>query len=202
VDCQTAPINFLATMNKIQKKFIEISKYLSYVLRHEPHAIDLQLDVEGWADIDSLISCSLKHGRVLDRITIHAVVMTNDKQRFILSEDLQRIRAVQGHSLSSVQRTYKEETPPLTLYHGTATRFLGSIFQNGLNAGTRHHVHLSSDSTTAVNVGKRHGKPVVLEIQALKMHEAGFKFFMAENNIWLTDSIPIEFIKVIDEPIH
>lgn len=33
----------------------EISKFLSFVLRHEPQAIGLQLDSEGWADIDALL---------------------------------------------------------------------------------------------------------------------------------------------------
>ncbi|PMS15973.1 RNA 2'-phosphotransferase [Trinickia dabaoshanensis] len=180
------------------KQLDELSKYLSYILRHEPHAIGLQLDTEGWADIDALISCSDKHGRAIERSMIEVVVETNNKKRFALSEDGRRIRAVQGHSSSTVQRTYPESVPPEVLYHGTATRFLTSIVEHGLRAGSRHHVHLSLDISTATAVGKRHGKPVVLEIEALKMHRNGAKFFLSENEVWLTDAVPAQFIRVLE----
>lgn len=176
----------------------ELSRYLSYILRHEPHAIGLRLDTEGWADIDSLIACAGKHGRVIDQPMIRAVVETNKKKRFALSGDCQRIRAVQGHSTPTVQRAYPESMPPEVLYHGTATRFLASIREHGLRPGSRHHVHLSLDVSTAGSVGKRHGKPVVLQIQALKMYRDGFKFFLSENDVWLTDAIPSEFIDTLD----
>jgi putative RNA 2'-phosphotransferase len=178
-------------------KLDELSKYLSYVLRHQPDSIGLQLDTEGWAEIDALISCASEHGKVFDEAMIKAVVVTNDKKRFAISDDSRQIRAVQGHSTTTVQRTYAEHAPPKLLYHGTATRFLASILDQGLTAGARHHVHLSLDIPTAIAVGKRHGKPAVLEIQALTMHQRGFKFFLAENSVWLTDAVPAEFIKII-----
>lgn len=176
----------------------ELSKYLSYLLRHEPQSIGLQLDTEGWADIDSLIAGASRNGRAIDRATILAVVKTSKKKRFALSDNCQQIRAVQGHSILTVRRTYPETIPPEVLYHGTATHFLPSIREQGLKAGFRHHVHLSLDVLTATAVGKRHGKPVVLEIRALKMHQNGFKFFLSENNVWLTDAVPPEFIDTID----
>lgn len=176
----------------------ELSKYLSYVLRHEPHAIGLVLDKEGWANVDSLIACARKHGREIDQTMIRTVVETNKKKQFALSDDCQHIRAVQGHSTSTVQRTYPESMPPEGLYHGTATRFLASILEHGLRPGSRHHVHLSFDVSTATTVGKRHGKPVVLGIQALELYRSGFKFFLSENDVWLTDAVPPEFIDVLD----
>jgi len=30
------------------------------------------------------------------------------------------------------------------------------------------------------------------------MHESGFKFFLADNKVWLTDAVPPEFIDTID----
>lgn len=129
---------------------------------------------------------------------IRAVVETSQKKRFALSDDCQRIRAVQGHSTSTVRLTYPETVPPAILYHGTATRFLTSIREQGLRGGSRHHVHLSLDISTATAVGERHGSPVVLKVQALRMHESGFKFFLADNKVWLTDAVPPEFIDTID----
>ena len=180
------------------RQLSEISKFLSYVLRHEPQAIGLQLDPEGWADLDSLIAVATQHP-TLNRTIIQTVVSTSDKKRFAISDDGQRIRAVQGHSTSTVRRQYVEKEPPELLYHGTATRFLESIREQGLNAGSRHHVHLSQDVPTAIAVGKRHGKPAVLTIQARQMYREGFKFFLAENGVWLTNIVPTDFLSSFDE---
>ncbi|GHU01924.1 putative RNA 2'-phosphotransferase [Betaproteobacteria bacterium] len=182
----------------MNKQHTEISKFLSYVLRHEPHAIGLTLDREGWADIADLIAGAKQSGRKLDETLIRAVVESNDKARFAISEDGQKIRAVQGHSTESVAITYAEKVPPEFLYHGTATRFLESILKEGLKPGKRQHVHLSEDVQIAIAVGQRYGKPVVLKVEALRMYQQGFKFFQADNGVWLTDKVPVIFIGLPD----
>jgi putative RNA 2'-phosphotransferase len=180
----------------MSKQLTEVSKFLSYVLRHEPQAIGLTLDTEGWADINALIDCANKSGKTLDRNLLQQVVDASDKKRFIISEDGLRIRAAQGHSTNSVAIAYPEKVPPEFLYHGTATRFLDAIRKEGLKPQDRHYVHLSEDESTAIAVGKRYGKPVVLKIEALRMHQQGFKFFQAENGVWLTKEVPPSFINV------
>lgn len=125
-----------------RKTLDDTSKFLSYVLRHQPEAIGLTLDGEGWADIDALIAGAARDGRALDRVLLGAVVENNDKKRFALSADGQRIRAVQGHSHAAVAIAYAPAVPPAVLYHGTASRFLDSIRERGLVPGSRHHVHL------------------------------------------------------------
>lgn len=179
----------------------ETSKFLSYVLRHEPQAIGLQLDSEGWADIGALIAGAAKNGRLLDTALIQEVVNSSDKKRFKISDDGQRIRAVQGHSAPNVSLKLVEKEPPEYLYHGTATRFLESIRQQGLIAGSRHHVHLSQDIKTAIAVGQRYGKPVVLKVEALRMHKKGYKFFRAENGVWLIKFVPAENLTLIEPPL-
>lgn len=181
----------------MNKQLTDTSKFLSYVLRHEPHAIGLILDSEGWADIDVLIAGAKATGRELDFELIQAVVSSNDKKRFAFSDDNRRIRAVQGHSTDSVAIQHIAKEPPTFLYHGTATRFLDSILTEGLRPGQRHHVHLSEDITTATAVGQRYGKPVVLKVEALRMHQQGFKFFQADNGVWLADQVPSEFLKLL-----
>lgn len=104
------------------------------------------------------------------------------------------IRANQGHSIP-LQLDYQALTPPEILYHGTATRFLHSIKEQGLLKGKRLHVHLSDDKATAIKVGSRHGKPAVLLIESMQMHKDGFVFYKSENNVWLTDHIPPAYIK-------
>lgn len=178
----------------MSKQHTDISKFLSYVLRHEPHAIGLALDREGWAEVDALIAGARTAGKELNEALIRAVVAGSDKKRFAISEDGSRIRAVQGHSTDSVTIQHEAKVPPEFLYHGTATRFLDSILAEGLRPGERHHVHLSQDIATATTVGQRYGKPVVLKVEALWMHQQGFKFFQADNGVWLTEHVPSVFI--------
>lgn len=172
----------------------EISRFLSYVLRHCPEAISLTLDSQGWANIDELIQKAKANKHVFTRAQLNDAVTTNDKQRFAFSLDGQSIRAVQGHSNKQVQVRYDARQPPNVLYHGTASRFLGRILAQGLVAGSRHHVHLSADQSTAVKVGERHGAPVVLTIRARDMHQEGLVFYKADNGVWLTDSVPSDYI--------
>ncbi|WP_371315606.1 RNA 2'-phosphotransferase [Pseudomonas gingeri] len=87
-----------------------------------------------------------------------------------------------------------EKKPSTFLHHGTAARFLESIYQQGLVASSRHYVHLSQETATTISVGQRYGKPVVLKIEALRMYQQGFKFFQAENDVWLTKHVPASFI--------
>ncbi|MEM7777424.1 MAG: RNA 2'-phosphotransferase [Pseudomonadota bacterium] len=167
------------------------SKFLSYVLRHHPEAIGLELDNAGWTDVDDLIAKANAQGRRLDRDLIVAVVVGNDKQRFKLSQDGQRIRASQGHS-RQVDLGLEPITPPELLYHGTAERFLDSILADGLVPRDRQHVHLSADVPTAIAVGQRHGRPVVLRVAAGAMANDGHTFYRSDNGVWLTDRVPAE----------
>lgn len=189
-----APCPFLEIELVKNQQLIEVSKFLSYVLRHEPHTVGLQLDREGWGAIAALIAGAKTAGKELDLEQIRAVVNSSDKKRFAISEDGLRIRAVQGHSTDTVAIKYIKRVPPESLYHGTASRFLDSILIKGLLPGQRHHVHLSEDISIATSVGQRHGKSVILKIEALQMHHQGFAFFQAENGVWLTEHVPASFI--------
>ncbi|WP_409161352.1 RNA 2'-phosphotransferase [Pectobacterium sp. B2J-2] len=175
-------------------KHDDVSKFLSYVLRHKPEAIGLTLNSEGWANIAELIRCAVKDGRMLTREVIQSVVGNSDKKRFSISADGLSIRAAQGHSSTQVDMRYEPKVPPEYLYHGTATRFIDSINQQGLRPGSRQYVHLSADEVTAITIGQRHGKPVVLKIKTREMHHQGFIFYQADNGVWLTLTVPVPFI--------
>ncbi|MCW7542139.1 RNA 2'-phosphotransferase [Aquabacterium sp. A7-Y] len=177
------------------KQLVSASKFLSYVLRHEPQAIGLSLDSEGWGSIEALIAGGAQQGHTFSRELVEQVVATSDKKRFELSADGQRIRAVQGHSTGSVAREFEPKQPPDTLFHGTASRFVESIRREGLKPGSRHHVHLSADPQTARSVGQRYGSPVVLVVDAGRMHAQGHVFHQAENGVWLTDAVSSQFLR-------
>jgi putative RNA 2'-phosphotransferase len=177
----------------MDKKLIKISKFLSLVLRHKPETIGLSLDQGGWAQVNELLSAAKRAGVPLNEEILRQVVEQNDKQRFTFSEDHWKIRANQGHSIA-VDLGLEPLIPPELLFHGTAIRFIESIKQKGLLPGSRRQVHLSPDERTAVKVGQRHGKPIVLTIQTGRMHKSGFQFYRSANLVWLTDKVPIEYI--------
>lgn len=179
----------------MKNKSKETSQFLSFILRHSPESIGLQLDSEGWAVIDDFLQLAAKNGRLIEKSELSEIVDTNDKKRFSISDDGLKIRALQGHSTKSVNVTFSEKTPPDYLYHGTAIKFLESIQQKGLIPGSRHYVHLSENQSTAVKVGSRHGKPVVLKINSQQMYEQGYKFYLSENSVWLVNLVPAKFIE-------
>jgi len=177
---------------------ISVGRFLSLVLRHQPQRIGLELDAQGWADIDALIARAAPTHR-LDRATIEAVVAGNDKRRFAISDDGLRIRAHQGHSLD-IDLALPPAAPPALLFHGTASRFVASIRREGLKPGERRHVHLSCDIDTAHRVGARHGRPQVLRVDAAAMAAAGHVFHVSENGVWLTAAVPVDYIEFADLP--
>ena len=178
-------------MEEARKK--SIGKFLSLILRHEPSKIGIQLDANGWADIEELIQKCGKHHVSFTREELDEIVETNTKKRYSLNEDQTKIRANQGHSIA-VDLEFISQEPPAFLYHGTADRFLPSIYSEGIKKMNRQHVHLSRDKETATAVGSRHGRVVVLTILARKMQEEGLLFYCSANGVWLTDYIDPKYI--------
>lgn len=182
-----------------KEKITNISKHLSYVLRHKPEHINIVLDENGWAKINELIEKS-KSKIEFTFEELKEVVDTSDKKRFALSNDMTKIRANQGHSID-VDLQFKKIVPPVKLYHGTAERFLEPIMKEGLKKMNRHHVHMYSEENIdkALNTGARHQKgksAIVLIIDAKRMHNEGFVFYKSENDVYLTDAVPPKYIKL------
>lgn len=172
---------------------VSTSKFLSLVLRHNPGVIGIALDANGWVDVDELLAACDRAGKHISRELLQEIVATSDKKRFSFSDDGRRIRAYQGHSVVVDLGLLPMEPPPV-LYHGTAERNLDSILRQGILKGKRHHVHLSADRDTATAVGRRHGTPVVLSIDAAAMGKDGFPFFRSQNGVWLVDEVPARYL--------
>ncbi|TKC08306.1 RNA 2'-phosphotransferase [Pedobacter polaris] len=176
-----------------EKESKRISKFLSYVLRHHPELIGIELDENGWTDITILIEKAIAHDIKLDQETLNYIVETNNKKRFAFNETFDKIRASQGHSVS-IDLAYTPQKPPKLLYHGTAVKTAAFIFKSGIEKQSRQHVHLSVDFETAINVGSRHGKPFVFTVNAEEMFNDQFNFYLAENGVWLTDYVPAKYL--------
>lgn len=172
---------------------VQASKFLSLLLRHDPAEIGLVLSPDGWARVSDLVELTQGRRVQFSRESLAEVVRGNDKQRFELSADGEFVRARQGHSIE-VDLGFEPQRPPDVLYHGTALRFLDSIFASGLQKQARQHVHLSHDPGTALKVGQRHGSPLVLRVDARGLHAEGSPFFLSSNGVWLTDSVPVRFL--------
>ncbi|GAB5402689.1 MAG: RNA 2'-phosphotransferase [Aureliella sp.] len=176
------------------KQIRQTSKFLSLVLRHQPQKIGITLDEAGWTRIDELLGAMNDRGKRITREVLEYVVAANDKQRFTISEDGTRIRAKQGHSVE-VELGYQPADPPEYLLHGTPTTAVESIRCEGLKKMNRHHVHLHLDAETASTVGARRGAPVLLKIRSRTMAADGHVFYVTENDVWLTDHVPPQYIE-------
>ncbi|MBR2063238.1 MAG: RNA 2'-phosphotransferase [Bacteroidales bacterium] len=162
------------------------SRKLAFLLRHDRK---YKYDEHGWRDVEDLVS---RYGFTLEELCV--IVCMNNKQRFEFSDDLTHIRARQGHSVQ-VDVELRELIPPDILYHGTAVQNVESILREGIVKGNRLYVHLSSSTEVAMNVGQRHGDPVVLTIDSKSMREAGKKFYLSRNGVWLTEFVAPMYIK-------
>lgn len=173
-----------------------ISKFISMILRHKPEEIGITLDEHGWANVDELINGISKQYKGFGMSELEEIVRTDNKQRYSFNEDKTLIRANQGHSIQ-VDVELKEKEPPRVLYHGTGMKYVNSINKQGLKPKSRLYVHLSADERTATKVGERHGTPAIYIIDAEHMYEDGYKFYQSVNGVWLTKTVPIEYMSQI-----
>lgn len=181
-----------------EKENTRISKFLSLVLRHQPESIGIALDKNGWTNVKTLIEKSSSKGLNITEEILRHIVETNEKRRFVFNDTFDKIRANQGHSVE-IDLGYVAQHPPAILYHGTSEKSVDSILKTGLQKRDRHHVHLSDKIETAIQVGKRYGKPIVFIVLAEKMFVNKHEFFQSDNGVWLTDNVPEKYLKKLDE---
>lgn len=186
-------------MGRSRNSDTKLSKFLSLVLRHRPEAAGIALDPHGWANVEELLAGMNAVNRPIDRETLERIVAEDQKGRYSFDPTHTRIRANQGHSLP-VDLELLPLTPPETLYHGTARRFLASIQAKGICPMSRQYVHLSLDVATAEQVGRRHGEPVVIVLDSGRMAREGVPFYRSENGIWLTDHVDWKYVKEVLYP--
>lgn len=175
--------------------YVRLSKEISYALRHTPWEFELELDSEGFVPVEQLISAldeSGKHSRPITVSDLEYIIENMDKRRFEIQGD--KIRALYGHSVP-MHISKEPITPPSILYHGTTHKALSAIMKDGLKPMRRQYVHLSVDTDTAVQVGKRRdSEPAILKIDAAKAHSDGVKFYKGNDKVVLADFISPEYI--------
>ena len=171
------------------------SKELSYYLRHDPAKIGVTLDKQGWTDMNELIKKrnTKSTSTPWTRETLELIAAEDAKGRYSIDGD--KIRANQGHSLSTVKIDFKQAIPPVVLYHGTPQPAVGAIWKSGLLPMNRHHVHMTDNIVTAIQVGeRRRGKTVIFQIDSKQMFADGIKFYLSDNGVWLTDVVAPKYL--------
>ena len=181
--------------NKSKEKHQDLSVFLSLILRHKPEVVDVVIDINGWTNVNTLIRNINKNSEyTIDNEILDEIVETDKKGRYSYNSDKTKIRANQGHSLPHVDLNLLERKPLDILYHGTGIKSIEGIKSNGINKRGRNHVHLSADLGVATEVGKRHGSPFVFKVDAKRMYKDGYKFYLSDNGVWLTDFVPKEYL--------
>ena len=178
--------------------YTKLSKQMSYVLRHHPEALGLQLDPEGFVDVEELAEAMNSTGKFERPITVkdfERVIAQGDKQRYEIRDGM--IRAMYGHTVESVV-VQTEAEPPDMLYHGTPRRNVEKILKEGLKPMQRQYVHCSPTVEWAKRVGgRRDSKPAVLLVHAKESYAAGVPFYTCNDQVWLSGPIPPEYLEVL-----
>ena len=177
--------------------YTELSKEISYALRHAPWEYELELDEQGYVPVSQLLFALNETGKYANEIKksdLEHIIETSDKKRHEITRD--HIRALYGHS---TPHAIKKElcTPPNILFHGTSHKAINKIMTDGLLPMSRQFVHLSTDLETAQLVGKRRdANPIILQIDSKNAFEDGIKFYKGNDIVWLCESLPAEYIKL------
>lgn len=184
----------------MEKRLVQISKEVSYALRHAPEDYGLVLDHEGFAPVEALLSAlAAKHpGRPpVTEEDLRAIIATSKKHRFEIQDG--RICALYGHS-AGMHIEKRPAEPPRILYHGTSHASLPAISQQGLLPMEREYVHLSLDLKTAREIGARHDRhTALLQIDCEKASREGATFYQGNETTWLADRIPPDCLKLLGE---
>ncbi|AIC92738.1 RNA 2'-phosphotransferase [Shouchella lehensis] len=174
----------------------ELNKFLSLILRHKPEKVGLKLDENGYVNVNDLLEGMTKSGRNINFLMLEEIVRTDEKNRYRFNETKTMIRANQGHS-TSIKIQMKECIPPNYLLHGTTVNVVEEIGEKGILKMKRHYVHLTEDARTAITVGKRRGDVVLIKVAAGQMHLDGFVFYLSDNHVWQTETVPSKYCEVL-----
>ncbi len=175
-------------------RLIRLSRALAHALRHAPQRYDFDVDEEGWVLIDDVLN-ALKKERAwknIKRADLEDMIAKSAKTRYELRGD--RVRAVHAQS-PAAPVAMRPERPPLILYHGADPEHADKIKVEGLSCMTHKHVPLATTPEEALEASRLKTKdPIILNIDAHRAYESGVPFYKDNDQIWLAENVPPEYI--------
>lgn len=175
----------------------KLSVFLCHLLRHHPEKAGLEMDKHGWVSVEQLIRGVNRCGKgPLTAELLETLVAQDEKGRYVYNQDHTRIKCCQGHSIPWIEPELVYGEPPQYLYHGTTTAAMKKIDADGYILRMRRHaVHMQPSEDKAWQSANRwHLTPVVLKIDAAAMFADGYRFGMADNAVWCTQTVPVKYI--------
>lgn len=171
------------------------SRWMSYVLRHNPKRYGLQPDRHGYVELNEFFVIAQRRYPHATTEQLRTLI-EGGAGRFEITGT--RLRARYGHSIP-VEPASPPVAPPTQLYHGTDETRVAAIQAQGLLPIDRRLLHLSDTSEDALAVARRRtDHPVVLRVDAHAAHASGIAFYR-EGKVYLASQIPPQFLSA--EPI-
>ena len=172
------------------------SRWMSYVLRHNPLRYGLQPDRHGYIDLEEFFLIARRRYPQVTPESLRDLIEHGGAGRFEIIGN--RLRARYGHSIAVEPATPAVE-PPARLYHGTDATRTEAILATGLFPMDRRLLHLSESIEDALMVARRKSEqPVVFRVLAQEAHRAGISFYH-EGKVYLAPQIPAQFLAI--EPL-
>ncbi len=177
-----------------------LARMLALVLRHAPEKFELEMDINGWIDVKDIIrQFKESRGKRFHWLRPHhfsAIAETDPKGRYEVRGNT--IRATYGHTVE-IELDLPTDNIPDALYFPCDPNEAENLLDVGLSPGGRAHVHLSASIRAAAEAGHVHFPlPTILEVDTAQMHAAGETIWHAGVTVYLTESVPSQYLSVID----
>jgi putative RNA 2'-phosphotransferase len=170
-----------------------ISRFLTYLLRHQPKEYPLVFDRQGFVEWTDVVELVQERFYDVTEEQIEAVVNASGKKRFELADG--KVRATYGHSFP-VDLGGEAAPLPAQLFHGSARDLAHSLLRSGLKPRDRQYVHLSVTAEEAEAVARRHDPaPAIIVVDAQAAHDEGVVFYKS-GPLFLVESVPAKFLSI------
>lgn len=167
------------------------SRWMAYVLRHNPERYGLQPDKHGFVDLDEFLRIAGRRYPDLGPDRLRELIEGGGAARFEVAGS--QIRARYGHSIS-VEPVGPPVEPPEFLFHGGDGGSTESILTEGLKPADRRSLHLSTSPEEALTIAQRKtATPAVFRVRAREAYRSGIAFYR-ESALYLTGHIPAQFL--------
>ncbi|HJH29517.1 MAG TPA: RNA 2'-phosphotransferase [Methanosarcinaceae archaeon] len=173
-----------------------LGRFISGALRHFPEDVGLEMDMQGWVNLDNLCNIMESRYRWSTEERLIALIDSDVKKRY--EAEGSRIRARYGHSVN-VNLDYPGNEFAY-LYYGVSLEEVDMLLENGITPIRQRYVHLSTSYRKANEAASVHTEnPVVIEVDAETAQQNGLFFMSVNDDIVLTDEVPPEYLNVVEE---